>query len=88
MNTLYQVWNTFHNFFCLTLKLLSKKRVGTQVVRRYAKSKTPYQRAIASPHVPPQTKAQLQARLATLDPLALKEQIEHQLQFVLHHLQP
>ena len=88
MNTLYEVWNTFHNFFCPTLKLLSKKRVGTRVVRRYAKPKTPYQRVMASPHVPPQTKAQLQARLATLDPFALKEQIEHQLQFVLHHLQP
>ena len=76
------------NFFCPTLKLISKKRVGTKVVRHYAKAKTPYQRLLASPHVPAQTKAQLQARWATLDPFALKEEIERQLQSILHRLKP
>ena len=88
MNTLYRSWNCFRNFFCPTLKLISKKRVGTKVVRKYAKARTPYQRLLACPHVSAQTKAQLQARLATLDPFALKEEIERQLHSILHHLKP
>jgi hypothetical protein len=88
MNALYCSWNCFLNFFCPTLKLISKKRVGTKIVRKYAKAKTPCQRLLASPQVSAQTKAQLQARLATLDPFALKEEIERQLQFILHQLKP
>jgi hypothetical protein len=88
LNTLYQSWNLFLNFFSPTLQLLSKKRVGTKVVRRYAKAKTPFQRVMASRHVPPEIKAQLQSRLATLDPFALKEQVERQLDSVLRRLQP
>ncbi len=88
LNALYQAWNAFHNFFCPTLQLASKRRVGTKVQRHYAKPKTPYQRVLASPHVSPDHKAKLQARLATLDPLALKQSIENQLQFILQHLHP
>lgn len=87
LNTLYQSWNLFLNFFCPTLQLLSRKRVGTKVVRKYAKAKTPYQRLMASSQLPAQTKAQLQARLATLDPFTLKDQVERQLYSVLCHLQ-
>jgi hypothetical protein len=88
LNDLYRFWNQLLNFFCPTLKLISKKRVGTKILRKYAKAKTPYQRLLDSPHLRPAAKAQLQARLATLDPFALKEEVERQLQFVLHHLQP
>jgi hypothetical protein len=88
INALYQTWNAFHNFFYPTLQLLSKRRVGTKVQRRYGKPKTPYQRVLASPQVPPDQKAKLQARFATLDPLLLKESIENQLQFILKHLRP
>jgi hypothetical protein len=88
LNELYQAWNQFLNFFCPTLQLASKRRVGTKIVRKYSKPKTPYQRVINSAHVPQETKAQLQARLATLDPFLLKQTIERLLQSVLHHLKP
>jgi hypothetical protein len=88
MNLLYQAWNAFQNFFCPTLQLASKRRVGTRVQRRYSKPKTPYQRVMASPHVAPQTKANLQARLAILDPFVLKQTIESQLQSILGQLHP
>jgi len=86
MNALYQSWNAFHNFFSPTLQLASKRRVGSKVRRRYSKPKTPYQRLLASPPLSPQSKAQLQARFATLDPFILKQTIETQLQFILKHL--
>ncbi len=88
INALYQAWNACHNFFCPTLQLAGKRRLGTRVQRRYSKPKTPYQRVLASPHVSPDHKAKLQARLATLDPLTLKESIENQLQAILQHLHP
>lgn len=88
MNALYQAWNAFQNFFCPTLQLASKRRVGTKVHRHYSKPKTPYQRVLASPHVSSQDKFKLQARFATLDPLVLKQTIETQLQFILKHLHP
>jgi hypothetical protein len=88
INALYQSWNAFLNFFCPTLQLASKRRIGTKVRRKYSKPKTPCQRVLASPHVPPESKAKLQARLATLDPLILKQTIENQLQFILRHLHP
>jgi hypothetical protein len=88
INALYHTWNAFHNFFSPTLQLLSKRRVGTKVQRRYGQPKTPHQRVLASPQVPPDQKAMLQARFATLDPLLLKESIENQIQFILKHLRP
>jgi hypothetical protein len=88
MNALYQSWNAFHNFFCPTLQLASKRRVGTKVIRKYSKPKTPYQRVLASPHVSAQSQAKLQARFAALDPLVLKQTIETQLQSILKQLRP
>jgi hypothetical protein len=88
MNLLYQSWNAFLNFFSPTLQLVSKRRVGTKVQRRYSRPKTPYQRVLTSPEVPPENKAKLQTRLATLDPFVLKQTIESQLQFILKHLHP
>jgi hypothetical protein len=88
INALYQSWNAFHNFFCPTLQLASKRRVGTKVRRRYAKPQTPYQRVLASPHVSSEDKRKLQAHCATLDPLVLKQSIETQLQSILNHLHP
>lgn len=86
MNALYQAWNALQNFFCPTLQLASKRRIGTKVQRRYFKPKTPYQRVLASSYVSAEDKVKLQARFATLDPLLLKHTIETQLQFILKQL--
>jgi len=88
LNALYLPWNRFLNFFCPTLKLVSKRRVGTKIIRKYSKPKTPYQRVMDSRHVSPQTKAKLQSCMATLDPFDLKQTIEQRLNSVLNHLQP
>ncbi len=88
LNALFQPWNQLLNFFCPTLQLASKRRLGTKIVRKYSKPKTPYQRVLDSPNVPPQAKAQLQNRMASLDPFALKQSIEHLLRSVLDQLKP
>jgi len=79
MNELYQTWGLLHNFFCPTLKLKSKTRVGSKTVRKYAKAQTPCQRLLACPHLSAEQKAQLRTRLKSLNPIQLKGKLEEQL---------
>lgn len=79
INTLYRTWGQLHNYFCPTLKLLSKTRVGSKTVRKYGPPQTPYQRLLDSPHLSPAQKEQLRAGFQPLNPLQLKAQLETQL---------
>jgi hypothetical protein len=50
LNDLYRTeWRLFHNFFCPSVKLIAKDRIGSKTVRRHDSPKTPYQRIIESP---------------------------------------
>lgn len=82
LNELYRIWGLLHNFFCPTLKLKKKTRLGAKTVRKYEKPKTPYQRLLDSPDVTAEQKAALRARFAELNPLELKKQLEAQLKKV------
>jgi len=45
LNKLYKhEWRLFHNFFCPSMKLLSKERIGSKTIKRHSSPKTPYQR--------------------------------------------
>lgn len=48
---LYAILRLYINFFQPSLKLLSKKREGAKVTKKYNKAKTPYQRLLLSPHL-------------------------------------
>jgi hypothetical protein len=86
INELYRTWGRLHNFFCPTLKLLSKTRRGSKTIRKYSAPQTPYQRLFDSPHLSPQEKDQLRARFQQLNPLQLKSQLEEQLKAVFRQL--
>jgi len=58
--------------------LMEKERHGAKVRKRYERAKTPYQRALASPDVEEEVKAQLRQQYPTLNPAALLRQIEAQ----------
>ena len=80
MNDLYRTeWRLFHNFFCPSVKLLSKERVASKTIKRYDKPKTPYQRILESPDIPKETKDQLTAQFKTLNPFELREAMEKKL---------
>jgi hypothetical protein len=79
INALYRTWGLLHNFFCPTLKLQSKTRVGAKLIRKYGPPPTPYERLCASPHLSSAQKEQLRARWQQLNPLQLKAQLEEQL---------
>jgi hypothetical protein len=84
INALYGTWGLFHNYFCPTLKLLSKTRQGSKTIRKYSPPQTPVQRLLDCPDLGPEAKEKLRRQSQPLNPLQLKEQIEQQLKAVLN----
>jgi len=80
INDLYRKeWSAYQNFFCPSMKLVSKERVRSRYRKRYDAPRTPYERLLQSPEVSPEKKDQLQAAYARLNPFALKKIIEEKL---------
>jgi len=80
MNDLYRTeWRLFHNFFCPSVKLLSKTRLASKTVKRYDKPKTPYQRVMESTFVSKETKQKLTTLFETLNPFDLRDAMEEKL---------
>jgi len=80
LNNLYrQEWRLFHNFFCPSVKLLAKERIGSKTYKRYDSPKTPYQRTLESPLVSAQTKQSLTKQLASLNPFMLRKAMEEKI---------
>lgn len=80
LNDLYrQEWAQYVNFFCPTLKLRDKKRVGARYVKRYETPQTPYHRLLRSRAVPPPQKDQLRELRRELNPFKLRQRIDRKL---------
>jgi hypothetical protein len=83
LNDLYRTeWRLFHNFFCPSVKLIAKERIGSKTVRRHDSPKTPYQRIIESPYIPQSTKDALIRQCEGLNPFALRKAMEAKLKKV------
>jgi len=67
----------------LHLKLLSKEKVGSRYIRRYAAPRTPAQRLIDSTELNEAVKTHLTEKLTNTNPLNLKKFIDHHQQLVL-----
>jgi len=75
LQRLYALLRLQHNFFRPVRKLLSKRRVGSRVHKRYDAPQTPYQRVLAAGVLTSIQRAALHTQCATLDPIALARQI-------------
>lgn len=75
LNELYVTLRLYTNFFQPTMKLKSKERVGSKVIKRYDGAQTPYQRVLAAPQVSEADKQRLRAKYKTLNPAALKRKL-------------
>lgn len=73
---LYRHLRLYVNFFQPSLKLLSKKREGSRVIKKYDQARTPCQRLLAAESVSVEIKAQLKAQFGSLDPVQLLTQIQ------------
>ncbi len=58
------------------MKLIEKRRIGSRVLRRYDRPKTPYQRLIEAVGLSEANKQRLRDEYAQLNPVALKRDIE------------
>jgi hypothetical protein len=63
----------FHNFFCPSVKLIEKERIGSKTITRHDSPKTPYQRIIDSPHIQEKVKLSLPKLLEKLNPFLLRK---------------
>ena len=74
--------NQLLNYFLPTMKLESKERVGSKVVRKYGETMTPLSRVLACPEVTAETKQRLRAQKQTLNPFALTREVERQMKVI------
>ena len=82
-----QSWRDYVNFFLPTLKLIKKEYVGTRVRRIYEPvARTPYERLMTSRYaVSSKTKAALKAHFVSLNPFALKLDLDAKLAYILNN---
>ncbi|MDR0329890.1 MAG: ISNCY family transposase [Rickettsia sp.] len=76
LSELYASLRLYVNFFQPSLKLISKKRIGEKVTKKYDKAKTPYQRLLCSSHISEETKTKLKSQYEDLDPVILLKNLE------------
>jgi len=80
LNSLYRnEWRFYKNFFIPNKKLISKKRVGAKIMKKYDIPKTPYQRLLLHEKFPEDSKVKLKAFYATLNPAELQRNINRKL---------
>jgi len=74
---LYRALRLYVNFFQPSLKLVLKRREGSQVYRRYDIAQTPFQRLRAADVLDEAARARLVARYEALDPVQVLRQLQH-----------
>jgi len=84
MSAIYrEVWAPWQNFFLPCLKLKKKWRQGSQWRRQYELPKTAYHRLCAPGMLNLKKRRELRDRYESLDPFALKEELEKRLTQIL-----
>jgi hypothetical protein len=86
INELYRAWELFNNFFCPSLKLLRKEKVGSRYIKQYDTPQTPHQRLMCSSEIPELMKTSLTELQCNLDPFGLRQQIDHKQSQILSQL--
>lgn len=76
LKELYLTLRLYTNFFQPTMKLKSKERCGSRVKKTYEAPQTPYQRVLTCPKVRAQDKQKLKRQYKTLNPAALKRELD------------
>jgi hypothetical protein len=80
LNNLYtKEWRLFHNFFCSSVKLISKKRIASKTIKHHDSPKTPYQRIMESIYISDSVKYSLSKQLEKLNPFLLRESMDKKL---------
>lgn len=76
LNELYSYLRLYLNYFQPLMKLKSKERIGSKVIKKYDKPKTPYHRLLEMEEIEESKKNELKAIYKELNPFELKRNIE------------
>jgi hypothetical protein len=88
LNQLLKTWCEWKNLFCVTMKQESKRREGSRQIRRHEKKgRSPAQRLIDSEQLQSEEKKKLKEKLETINPFAMKKEIERLEKQVWEHRQ-
>ena len=80
LNDLYKnEWRDFHNFFMPSVKLKTKERIGSKIIKRHDSPKTPHQRILDSSFITNQTKKNLKEQFKGLNPFRLRKTINEKI---------
>jgi hypothetical protein len=82
INEIYLFWNQLQNYFIPAMKLISKERVGSRVVKKYDQPKTPCQRLLDSDLVELKVKRQLRHNMQYKNPFHLKREVNLRLKIL------
>ncbi len=83
MNDLYtKEFSWLTNFFCPTMKLVEKTRVGAKIVKKYGVPETPAQRLLLHPGLTDLQKQRLIEIQTTLNPFVLRNIIQRKLRAI------
>lgn len=76
LHRLYALLRVQHNFFRPVRKLVSKRRVGSKVIKHYDAAQTPYQRVLAAGVLTADQRLALEQQVRALDPISLARDIQ------------
>jgi hypothetical protein len=76
LESIYDDLRRYINFFQPSFKLIAKKRIGNQTIRRYDTAKTPYQRVLERKDISLEAKARLMNLYLQLNPAELRRRID------------
>lgn len=76
LNQIYANLRLYLNFFHPSMKLISKSREGSKIIKKYEKAQTPYRRLINENLISPQKAQQLKKQYDELNPFELKRSID------------
>jgi hypothetical protein len=75
LNELYGQVRLHVNFFLPSMKLLEKMRMGSKIVKKYDRPKTPYQRLLESGILSAEAQKKLEGDFQSLNPVAIQRKI-------------
>jgi len=87
LNKLYSnEWSLFFNFFVPSVKLISKVRIGSKVVKKHDSPQTPFQRLVQCNEIKPKVIKKLKIIFNSLNPFLLQKSIKEQITNILNLL--
>jgi len=76
LQSIYQDWRLYVNFFQPVLKLSHKERIASKLIRKYDTARTPYQRVLERGDIALPRKAHLLNLYLSLNPAQLRQRID------------